>query len=303
MSKAKGAGSAFGKVLTYILVVLLLLGIAGGVAYFFMRSQGVTYYVEYNDTQYLANSDGGSIGLRTGETHEFSVKSLTGEEVNYSVKVISNEANNFSFSIGDELHRFYEGNDANDDYSSLFGLQKSADGFTITIPNNVTVESIVSEKFGGEIELLSELSDEYSYFVVVVSSGDSVVNLWFTLDGNVTGITLDTTHIIFGGDTIVSDNFPSETLPEQEETFIRYMVQAAQAQSYEEVQPIMGTIHQLYTDIVMSGETSGSSDVRTALSAYVALFRAVEDREYTAEEAASVREDLGDLMERYEPME
>lgn len=302
MSKAKGAGSAFGKVLTYILVVLLLLGIVGGVAYFFMRSQGVTYYVEYNDTQYLANSDGGSIGLRTGETHEFSVKSLTGEEVNYSVKVISNEANNFSFSIGDELHRFYEGNDANDDYSSLFGLQKSADGFTITIPNNVTVESIVSEKFGGEIELLSELSDEYSYFVVVVSSGDSVVNLWFTLDGNVTGITLDTTYIIFGGDTIVSDNPPSETLS-AEETFIRYMVQAAQAQSYEEVQPILGAIHQLYTDLVVGGESSGNSDVRTALSAYVALFRAVEDREYTADEAASVREDLGDLMERYEPME
>lgn len=302
MSKAKGAGSAFGKVLTYILVVLLLLGIVGGVAYFFMRSQGVTYYVEYSDTQYLANSDGGSIGLRTGETHEFSVKSLTGEEVNYSVKVISNEANNFSFSIGDELHRFYEGNDANDDYSSLFGLQKSADGFTITIPNNVTVESIVSEKFGGEIELLSELSDEYSYFVVVVSSGDSVVNLWFTLDGNVTGITLDTTHIIFGGDTIVSDNPPSETLS-AEETFIRYMVQAAQAQSYEEVQPILGAIHQLYTDLVVGGESSGNSDVRTALSAYVALFRAVEDREYTADEAASVREDLGDLMERYEPME
>lgn len=302
MSKAKGAGSAFGKVLTYILVVLLLLGIVGGVAYFFMRSQGVTYYVEYNDTQYLANSDGGSIGLRTGETHEFSVKSLTGEEVNYSVKVISNEANNFSFSIGDELHRFYEGNDANDDYSSLFGLQKSADGFTITIPNNVTVESIVSEKFGGEIELLSELSDEYSYFVVVVSSGDSVVNLWFTLDGNVTGITLDTTHIIFGGDTVVSGDFPSETLS-AEETFIRYMVQAAQAQSYEEVQPILGVIHQLYTDLVVGGEFSGNSDVRTALSAYVALFRAVEDRKYTADEAASVREDLGDLMERYEPME
>ena len=231
MSKAKGAGSAFGKVLTYILVVLLLLGIVGGVAYFFMRSQGVTYYVEYNDTQYLANSDGGSIGLRTGETHEFSVKSLTGDEVNYSVKVISNEANNFSFSIGDELHRFYEGNDANDDYSSLFGLQKSADGFTITIPNNVTVESIVSEKFGGKIELLSELSDEYSYFVIVVSSGDSVVNLWFTFDGNVTDITLDMTHIIFGGDSAASENPPSE-----------------------------------------------------------------------ADEAAALREDLGDLMERYEPM-
>lgn len=300
MSKAKGAGSAFGKVLTYIFVVLLLLGIVGGVAYFFMRSQGVTYYVEYNDTQYLANSDGGSIGLRTGETHEFSVKSLTGEEVNYSVKVISNEANNFSFSIGDELHRFYEGNDANDDYSSLFGLQKSADGFTITIPNNVTVESIVSEKFGGEIELLSELSDEYSYFVIVVSSGDSVVNLWFTLDGNVTGITLDTTHIIFGGDTAVSP--PIETLPlsEQEEAFIRYMVQAAQAGSIDDALDAWRNASPLYNQIVQSG--ASNEDVRIALNAFVELYNAVMDNEYTEEEAASVREELGDLMERYEPM-
>lgn len=53
----------------------------------------------------------------------------------------------------------------------------------------------------------------------------------------------------------------------------------------------------------MGDETSGNPDLRTAMNAYVAFFRAVEDREYTAEEAASVREDLGDLMERYEPME
>ena len=205
MSKAKGAGSAFGKVLTYILVVLLLLGIVGGVAYFFMRSQGMTFYVEYSGTRYLANGESGSVALLNGTSPTFTVKSLTGEEVNYSVKVTSNGANNFSFTTNDEFWYLWNDDEAKDDYTDVFEVEKGTDGL--------------------------------------------------------------------------------------------------QAQSYEEVQPILGVIHQLYTDLVVGGEFSGNSDVRTALSAYVALFRAVEDREYTADEAASVREDLGDLMERYEPME
>ena len=92
MSKSNSGGvlNSIGKVLTYIFVVLLVLGIAGMVAYFALRGQGVTYYVEYNGERYVANGDGGSLELLNGETHTFSVKSLTGGEVNYSVKVTSN---------------------------------------------------------------------------------------------------------------------------------------------------------------------------------------------------------------------
>ena len=60
MSKANGTINAIGKIITYILVVLLVLGIAGGISYFVLRNQGITYYVEYGDEKYLADSDGGS---------------------------------------------------------------------------------------------------------------------------------------------------------------------------------------------------------------------------------------------------
>ena len=63
MSKANGTINAIGKIITYILVVLLVLGIAGGISYFVLRNQGITYYVEYDGEKYLADSDGGSLYL------------------------------------------------------------------------------------------------------------------------------------------------------------------------------------------------------------------------------------------------
>lgn len=42
MSKANGTINAIGKIITYILVVLLVLGIAGGISYFVLRNQGIS---------------------------------------------------------------------------------------------------------------------------------------------------------------------------------------------------------------------------------------------------------------------
>lgn len=247
MSKAKGAGSAFWKVLTYILVVLLLLGIVGGVAYFFMRSQGMTFYVEYSGARYLANGESGSIGLVNGTSPTFAVKALTGEEVNYSVKVTSNGANNFSFTTNDEFWYLWNDDEAKDDYTDVFEVGKDTDGFTLTLPEGFTVEQAIEQKYGADIVLDQELQADLNYFMIVVTVEDSIVRIPFHFSDFT--VTLDTTHIIFGGDMVVSGDSSSETLPEQDETFIRYMVQAAQAQSYEEVQPFIGTVHQLYTDL------------------------------------------------------
>ena len=201
MSKSNGDGllNATGKIITYVLVVLLVLGIAGMVAYFALRAQGVTYYVEYSGERYVANGDGGSLGLVNGETHEFSVKSLTGGEVKYDVTVQSNYSNNFDFVIDGEYKQFYSTTDENNDYSAVFGLQKKADGFSLTIPDHFTVEQAVETQYGGDIELLNgyELSDDLCYFVITVTSGESAVSLWFTLGLGVTGITLDPPQILF----------------------------------------------------------------------------------------------------------
>ena len=199
MSKSNGALGTVGKVITYLLVVLLVLGIAGMVAYFALRAQGVTFYVEYNGERYVANGDGGSLSLRVGEPHNFAVKSLTGGEVNFDVTVQSNYSNNFDFVIDGEYKQFYSTTDENNDYSTVFGLQKKTDGFSLTFPNLFTVEQAVEMQYGGDIELQNgyEIDTDLCYFVIVVTSDESAVSLWFTFDVDVEGVALDPPQIVF----------------------------------------------------------------------------------------------------------
>lgn len=187
--------SVVGKVIAWILVILLVVAAGLLVGYFVLRDRGVTYYVEYGGTRYYANTDGGSIWLKPGETHSFSVRSLTGGEMNFSAKVISNEANNFGFFAGEEFHRFYDNDEQNDDYSDVFGLTKSLNGFTVTIPETLTVEGAIEEKFGSDITPQTELQKDICYFVVTVTADGNTVNMWFNFDG--VRLSIDPPSIIF----------------------------------------------------------------------------------------------------------
>ena len=196
MNKTNSAINTIGKVITYILVVLLVLGIAGGISYFVLRNQGITYYVEYGGEKYLADSDGGSLYLSpSGEPQSFAVKSLTGGEVNFDVKITSNSANNFTFVYDGEPHKFYGTDDEQNDYSEVFGLKKDTDGFTFSIPENLTVEKAIETKYGGDIEIQEKLSSSLCYFVITVSVDETLINLWFNFTELT--ITLDPPSIIF----------------------------------------------------------------------------------------------------------
>ena len=179
MSKANGIINAIGKVITWLLIVLLVLGIAGTIAYFALRGQGVTFYVEYNNMRYFANGDGGAVWFPPENTETISVKSLLGEDVNYSAKVETNGANNFSFTTNGEIWHLWNDDTEKDDYTDIFGIEKNADSFTITIPADFSVEKAVEEKFGSDIVLQSEIQDDLCYFVLVISVDDSTVRLPF----------------------------------------------------------------------------------------------------------------------------
>ncbi|HIS37519.1 TPA: hypothetical protein IAC10_13015 [Candidatus Scatousia excrementigallinarum] len=171
-----------GKFILWLLVILFLIGSSFLVVYFVMRSQGMTYYVEFKGERYYANSDGGNITLIEGELSEFSVKSLTDEDINYSVCVTSNYANNFRFSVRDELYKFYGDDEELNDYSEIFDLQKTDSGFTVCVPRNTTLTSVIEQKFNGSITFFDEINEDLSYFVITVSSGASSVSLWFDFE-------------------------------------------------------------------------------------------------------------------------
>ena len=199
MSKTSGeAFNAIGRVVTYILVVLLVFGVAGVIVYLFAKDEGVTFFVEYGGRRYFSGVNEANLTLYTDETHEFYVKSLTGDKVNFSVSVSSNGENNFVFICDGKFEDFYiKDNTENNDYSVAFGLQKSENGFSLTLPKNLTVEKVIEVKYDSDIQLQESLQNGVPYFVITVSDGENSLKLFFSFGAEVEGITLDPSQIIF----------------------------------------------------------------------------------------------------------
>ncbi len=182
MSKASGA---FGKFMLWLFAGVLIVAVIGVALYFGLREQGMTYFVEYNGQRYWGGMNDGSLFLRTGETQEFTVKSLTSGEVEFDVKITSNSDNNIAFAYNEEYHNSYADNADTNDYSDVFGLQADTNGFSVAIPLDMTVETAIETKLGGDITLIDELSDSTAYFVITVTVDENSVNLPFTFGGQV----------------------------------------------------------------------------------------------------------------------
>ena len=189
------------KIVLSIFAVLLVVVIVGVALYFGLRGQGLTFYVECNGVRCVTGADGGCLDFVRGELYEFSVKSLTGEPVDYSVKITSNVDNNIRFASDDKFHYSYTGDVESDDYSDVFGLQNSTDGFSITVPQNMTIETVLKMKYGGDITLIGELSDGIGYFLVSVTVDESSAVFPFVFDGQTNipadTVTVDPPQIIF----------------------------------------------------------------------------------------------------------
>lgn len=197
------SGSTFGKVVAWLVAVLLIVCVVFVGVYFGLRSQGKTFYVEYDGQRYPGNSDAVSLWLAPSDKHEFSVKSLTGGEVDYSVKVTSNVENNFRFTVGTEMYRLYNDNAELDDYSDMFGLTVSATGFSLTIPQDMSVENVLEQRYGGSITPMDYDITEYTdYFAITVTVDNSTVILPFNSDPM--QVSLDNSQFIVG-DTPMSE--------------------------------------------------------------------------------------------------
>lgn len=220
MSKASGV---FGKIIIWLLVVVLVIAVAGVALFFALREQGLTSYVEYNGERFVIGSDDGSLDLLRGHTHNFAVKSLMGDEVeNFEVKITSNADNNIVFAYNEEYHNSYTGNAETDDYSDVFALQAETDGFTVTIPQDMTVEAAIETKYGGDITFLDEFSGSTAYFVIVVTVDKSSIVLPFVFGAQVSSVMLDPPHIIFGGEIVITDVPIEDDKPVVKEYFISY---------------------------------------------------------------------------------
>lgn len=191
MSNTNKVGNTLSRIITYILVVLLVLGVAGIAVSMVMRDQGITFYAEYDGKRYFANDTASYITLTPGETYDFTVAALDGGEMDYVVKVTSNADNNFDFTADGNIYKFYGDDDELNDYSDIFAVMKTQSGFTFTVPQNYSLQNMLESKYRGEVTLSGDMDITLSYFTLTVTSGDSVVtmkllpllkatNIWFS---------------------------------------------------------------------------------------------------------------------------
>ena len=133
------------------------------------------------------------IWISPNQKRSFTVKSITGKTVDYTVKITANPANDFGFILDGKYYQFYSTTEEKNDYTEIFEVQKSAEGFTVTIPKGMTVQKAVEKQYGGEIELTEELG-MFEYFLITVTMDKESVVLPFKFE---MVITLDTPSIIF----------------------------------------------------------------------------------------------------------
>lgn len=290
-----------------IILLLAILGFAGfGIAYLVTDGFGgrmpMTVIV-IDDEIYSQSAE--DIEVYPGD--EVRVQNLIGD-TQYTMQIVGNASkNNFAFTLDGEPYTWRDMD--GEDMMSGFTIIQTETGFTI---DYTTVPSILTEALGGEVVISEDAETTGDLFTLIITIGEEEYRFGFGVGSGVTEIILDPDQIVITdpdgalrpenpeeptGGLEPPEDYP-ETLAEKEEMFIRYMVQAARAESYEEVEPILGILHRLNTDLALDGIPE-SSDLNVAMFAYITFFHATEGKEYTAEEAAAVREDLGDLMERY----
>ena len=194
--KASGTVETIGKIVTWILVVLLVLGIAGGAAYLAMKGSGASFYAEMAGEKIFGGTEKEMV-FSTGQTYDFSVRALEGGKVNYSVKVTANPENNFDFVLDGKTYRFSGEDEERNDYSEVFSLTRRADGFSLTIPEGFSAEKAVKAEFGEGVQIGKELSTELAYFSVTIGAGESRAQIFFRFAPELLAIELDCESIVF----------------------------------------------------------------------------------------------------------
>lgn len=188
-----------GKVLSYILIVLVLVAVCGLLVYFTNGFTGdfKTFYVECDGKQVLASTGGFLVTeqkpLTVDVKYTFGVmnKDVSG----YSVKVVPNttQGNDFDFTLDGNAYSFQ----AEDDLTAGFEIVQDTTSFTIKSKGGINdILKAVYPNY--EIGDCSDQGYTDMFTLVVYSyNGEASVRLNFSIDGYVSKIVLDKEVIVF----------------------------------------------------------------------------------------------------------
>ncbi len=194
MAKKQGK---IGKVIAYILILLIVVGAIGFLAYYTNGFTGgiKTFSVECNGKEVMTSSSG--FEMTVNEPLTVKVKyTFGGENVSgYSVKVVPNKlaGKDFDFKVDEYLYSYQ----AEKDLTDGFDVEYGENTFTIKPKGNLTeiLQAIYPNNIVGDC---SQYSYENMFTLIVYSyDGESSVLLNFSVPEKVTGIELDQEVIVF----------------------------------------------------------------------------------------------------------
>lgn len=187
------------KVISYILVVMVLAGVIGVVAYFTggFSSGFKTFYLTINGNDVLTSASGYSVDsenpLIVDVKYVFGFASEG--ETGYKVKVVPNvvEGEDFEFEVDGEKQSFQ----AQKDLTAGFNIEYEENSFTLTPLGNFN-EIMQGVYPTAEIDCSGVNRYENMFALVVTSYDESAsVTVYFCCPDKVTGVELDKESITF----------------------------------------------------------------------------------------------------------
>ena len=193
-----GARAAPSKIGTAVLVLLLvvLLAAAGCGIWYAIATNGFTRFItlEYNGKELAQNAR--QVVLNHGE-NEFGIRNMNpfSGELTYTVEIGPNAEENFNFTVDGNPAAFSRVGEL----TKYFGVEQGEGGFTVTVPQDYTMEWLLSQVYAGsEVEMPEEFEKDKDYFEMTVEFSDGTdIMLLFNVSDKVSSIEIDPPSIIF----------------------------------------------------------------------------------------------------------
>ena len=190
----------FVNVLSYMLIVLLILAICGGIVYFTngLTTEFKSFYLIVNGEDIL--DDKGGIAVSANQSLKIEPKYVLGvlnkDLSGYSYEIKANPEANFSFNVGEDSYDFAGDNL---DFTKCFSVVETETELTLTAKAG-DIEHMLAYIFpDSEITIDGEVDYSKDLFLLTVKSYNEKASITLGLHYilGVLGITLDVTEIVF----------------------------------------------------------------------------------------------------------
>lgn len=183
------------KIIAWVLIVLVLIGAIGAIAYFFggFTSSFQSFYVEIDGKEISSNASG--YEMSPDKPLTVNVKYPQSEEpLEYSVKVVPHvlKSKDFDFKLDTDVYSYQ----AEKDLTSGFDIEYDESSFTIKPKGGITkiLQAIYPHNYVSDCH---QFAYENMYTLVVTSyDGQSSVTIHFSIPEDIWGFEFDKSHII-----------------------------------------------------------------------------------------------------------